>query len=225
MAKIIITGSSGLIGSEITKYLRKNGNKVVPCDCKLGHDLGNEDFVKQWFRNNKADYLVNLFAINDHVDKKRKANGLFDISLDSFNKFLKANLTDLFSVCREFAANNRKGGIVNFSSTYGVVSPLPELYPKSMKHIGYCVSKAGVIQLTRYLAVHLAPKIRVNCIVPGGVKFKQDNSFMRAYSKKTPLKRMMNVQELDGIVEFLCSEKSSYVTGAIFNVDGGWTAW
>lgn len=225
MTKIIVTGSSGLIGSAISKYLKKNGNKVIPCDNKLGHDLGNESFVKEWFKKNKADYLVNLFAINDHVDDKQIDNDLYGISLDSFNKFLYTNLTSLFSVCREFAANNAGGGIVNFSSTYGVVSPLPTLNSKSTKHIGYCVSKAGVIQLTRYLAVHMAPRIRVNCIVPGGVKHKQGDLFIRNYGKKTPLGRMMNVQELNGMVEFLCSQKSSYVTGAILNVDGGWTAW
>jgi NAD(P)-dependent dehydrogenase (short-subunit alcohol dehydrogenase family) len=225
MTKIIVTGSSGLIGSEVSKYLKKRGNKVIPCDYQLGHDLSNENFVKKWFKENKADYLVNLFALNDHVDEKRTTNDLYGISLDSFNKFLHTNITSLFSVCRAFAVNNAKGGIINFSSTYGVVSPLPELYPKSMKHIGYCVSKAGVIQLTRYLAVHLAPKIRVNCIVPGGVQHKQDGSFVRSYGKKTPLGRMMKVEELNGMVEFLCSPKSSYITGAILNVDGGWTAW
>lgn len=223
--KIIVTGSEGLIGSELTKYLESKGHKVVRCDLSLGHELNNEEFVKKWFSEKKADYLVNLFALNDHIDKNRKTSNLFDISLDSFNAFMKTNLTSLFSVCREYARNNKKGGIVNFSSTYGIVSPLPGLYPKSMKHIGYCVSKAGVIQMTRYLAVHLAPNIRVNCIIPGGVKHKQDKRFIKGYSDNTPLERMMNVDEINGIVELLCSGKSSYMTGSIITIDGGWTAW
>jgi len=225
MLKIIVTGACGLIGSEVTKYLISRKNKVVSCDYKLGHNLDNETFVKEWFKKNKADYLVNLFAINDHVDKKRKMNNLFNISLFSFCNILNTNLTSLFSVCRQFAINNPKSGIINFASTYGMVSPYPELYPKSAKHIGYCVSKAGVIQMSRYLAVHLAPNIRVNCIVPGGILYHQGKDFVHKYSKKTPLGRMMNVQELNGIVELLCSEKSSYITGAVLNVDGGWAAW
>lgn len=225
MNKVIVTGSEGLIGSEVCKYLSKKGYTVLRCDLKLGHDLTDETFVKDYFKKNKANSLVNLFAINDHVDQARKVSDLFSITLESFNKFMQINLTSLFSVCREFAINNKKGTIVNFSSTYGIVSPVPTLYPKSMKHIGYCVSKAGVIQLTRYLAVHLAPNFRVNCIIPGGVKFKQDKKFIAAYNTKTPLGRMMKVDELNSLVEYLCSDSSSYTTGSIITVDGGWTSW
>jgi len=99
------------------------------------------------------------------------------------------------------------------------------MYIDGEKHIGYGVSKAGVIQLTKHLAVHLAPDIRVNCVVPGGVKFEQDENFIKRYSKYTPMGRMMNVNELTGILDFLCSEKSTYITGENIKVDGGWTAW
>ena len=135
------------------------------------------------------------------------------------------NLTSLFSVCREFARNNKTGAIVNFSSTYGAVAPYPHIYESSEKHIGYSVSKAGVIQLTRHLSVYLAPKIRVNCIVPGGIAHRQSKNFKDKYAKLVPMKRMMNVKELNRITEYLCSDESSYVTGALFCVDGGWTAW
>jgi NAD(P)-dependent dehydrogenase (short-subunit alcohol dehydrogenase family) len=225
MEQVIVTGSEGLIGSEVSKYLESKGYAVTRCDLKLGHDLTDESFVKNFFKENKAKYLVNLFALNDHVDPNRKTNSLFEISLNSFELFLKINLTSLFSVCREHARNNKQGSIINFSSTYGIVSPIPKLYPGSMKHAGYCVSKAGVIQLTKYLAVHLAPDIRVNCIVPGGVKFKQDKEFIENYSSNTPLGRMMNNGELNGVIEMLCSDKSSYMTGSVILVDGGWTVW
>ena len=190
MAKIIVTGSEGLIGKEVSRYLKKQGYAVMKCDLKLGHDLADENFVKRWFRTHKAPYLVNLFALNDHVLPQQKPLSLFDVSLESFEHYLKTNLTCLFSVCRAYAANNKKGSIVNFSSSYGVVSPYPDMYRQGHKHIGYAVSKTGVIGLTRYLAVHLAPKFRVNCIVPGGVKATQDSDFVRVYSQRTPLKRM-----------------------------------
>jgi len=225
MAKVIVTGSEGLIGKEVARYLTKKGYQVYRCDLKLGHDLTDEQSVKQWFRKHKASYLVNLFGLNEHVSASRKSKSVFDVSLDSFEDYLKINLTSLFSVCRAFAANNKKGSIVNFSSTYGLVSPYPELYKKGPKHIGYVVSKTGVIGLSRYLAVHLAPHIRVNCIAPGGVLAKQGKDFVRAYGQRTPLKRMMRVSELNKLVEYFCSEDSSYTTGAVFAVDGGWTAW
>lgn len=221
---IIVTGSEGLIGTQICNFL-ENNHKILKLDLQLGHDLTNEDFVKKWFSKNKANSLVNCFALNDHVDNKRKKQTLYDFSLQSFSDFMNVNLTSLFSVCREFARNNTKGSIVNFSASTGIVSARPDMYNGAHKHIGYSVSKAGVINLTKFLSTHLAPNIRVNCISPGGVELNQSDSFKKKYSKHTPLKRMMKKNELNGIIEYLCSENSSYVTGSNFVIDGGWTAW
>lgn len=224
MRKIIISGSEGLIGKELTKFFEKN-DKVLKLDLKLGHDLTDENFVKRWFKKNHARYLINCFAINDHVDAKRSKNTLFDITLKEFNDYLQVNLTSLFSVCREFARNNKNGSIVNFSSTYGITSPNPELYNGSHKNIAYGISKSGVINLTKYLAVHLAPNYRVNCVVPGGIKLHQNTKFLQRYSKHTPMKRMMKKNELNGLIDYLCSERSSYTTGSAMIVDGGYTIW
>lgn len=225
MKTVVIAGSEGIVGSELCKYFQQN-SKVLRLDIQLGHDLTNEKFVKHWFKTNRANHLINCFAINDHVDKcKKKQYTLFDFPLKSFSKYLDVNLTALFSVCREFARNNVDSTIVNFSSTYGMLSPHPELYNGFHKDIAYGVSKAGVINLTRYLAVHLSPNVRINCVVPGGILHNQEKKFVRKYSKLTPLKRMMNVKELNSIIDYLSSNKSSYVTGAIFVIDGGYTIW
>lgn len=222
--KIIITGSEGLLGKELTRHLSTK-YEVVGLDISLGHDLTNEKFVKEWFSKNKADALVNCFALNDHVDPNTKRDTLFDITLASFSKFLEVNLTALFSVCREFARNNNVGSIVNFSASTGIVSARPDLYDGGHKHIAYSISKAGVINLTKFLATHLAPNIRVNCVAPGGVQHNQDENFIKKYSALTPMKRMMKKDELNGIIEYLCNSNSSYVTGAVFVIDGGWTTW
>lgn len=222
--KIIVTGSEGLLGKEICKFLSKD-NKILKLDIKLGHDLTDENFVKKWFKNNNANGLINCFALNDHVGPNRKKSTIFNISLDSFSEFLDINLTALFSVCREFARNNKEGSIINFSATTGIVSARPDLYNGAHKHPGYSISKAGVINLTKFLSTHLAPKIRVNCVAPGGVKFKQNKEFIKKYSKLTPMNRMMNKDELNWMMEYLISKKSSYVTGSTFLVDGGWTSW
>lgn len=221
---MIITGSEGFLGKEISNYFKKS-SKIKSLDLSLGQDLTDEKFVKQWFSENRADYLINCFAINDNINKKRKNNSLYDFTLDSFQDYLNVNIVSLFSVCREFAKNNKKASIVNFSSIYGDVSPNPTLYNKSPKDVGYSVSKAGVISLTKYLATHLAPEIRVNCIVPGGVLENQDQIFIKKYSKLTPMKRMMKKNELNGMLDYLCSEKSSYMTGSIIFIDGGYTTW
>ena len=79
--------------------------------------------------------------------------------------------------------------------------------------------------LTKHLATHLSPNIRVNTVIPGGVYNKQSKDFVERYSRLTPMSRMMNVEELNGIVEYLLSDNSTYVTGTELKIEGGWTAW
>ncbi len=228
MRKIIITGSEGLIGKSIKSFFVSEGYEVICCDISLGHDLTDENFVRDFFANNRSDYLLNLFAFNDHVSSNNNSKNLFDISLDSFNKYLNVNLTALFSVCREYARNNAEGSIVNVSSLYSSLSPDPDLYKenpedKNEKHIAYGVTKAGVEQLTRHLATHLAPSIRVNCVAPGGIGEKsQPDYFVKKFIKKTPMGRMMKQEDLFGIFKYLCSEYSTYTTGQTFRINGGY---
>ena len=224
MKQIIITGSEGYLGSNLCRFFKKN-YKILKLDIKLGHDLTDEKFVKKWFKDNKSNYLINCFALNDHINSKRKKNTLFNFPLSSFSNYLNVNLTSLFSVCREFARNNKQGSIVNLSSYLGLVSPRPDIYGDSHKDIGYTISKFGVIGMTKYLAVHLAPKIRVNCISPGGIYQNQSKEFIKKYSKLTPMGRMMKKEEVNGLVDYLCSDKSSYVTGENFVMDGGYVSW
>jgi len=221
---IVITGSNGLIGESLSSYFTKNKLNVANLDLELGHDLENECFVKDWFAENPAKSLINAFAINDHVNSIREGNNFLYTPLENFKRVMDVNLTALFSVCRQFIFNNKSGSIVNFSSIYGTVSPDPKLYGENEKDIAYGISKAGVIQLSRHLAVHAAPNFRVNSIVLGGIKYQQNPDFISSYSNKVPLGRMGNLSEISGLVEYLISEKSSYCTGAMFTLDGGWTA-
>ena len=81
--KIIVTGSEGLLGKEITSHLEKN-HEVICLDLVLGHDLTDENFVKKWFSENKADCLVNCFAMNDHVEEGKTRGTIFDLTLETF---------------------------------------------------------------------------------------------------------------------------------------------
>ena len=87
MKKITITGSEGLIGTELCKFFSKKYN-VQKLDIKLGHDLTNEDFVKKWFKKNPSDSLINCFALNDRLEDKKKRNTLFNFPLEFFSKYL-----------------------------------------------------------------------------------------------------------------------------------------
>mgnify|MGYP001451296044 CR=1 FL=1 len=223
--KIIVTGSEGLIGKTLVKQLSKSF-LVVKIDLRLGHDLLDEKKVIQIMKSNKDSIgLVNLFSINPQPNDISK--DLFSISINSLRDYLEVNTIALFSVCRAYAKVCRENSsIINFSSIYGINSPKHFIYDKGFtKHIGYTISKSSVIGLTKYLSTYLAPKIRVNTVVPGGVESNQKKKFIRKYSSMVPMKRMMKKNELTGVIEFLLSSKASYVTGSTFVVDGGWTTW
>jgi NAD(P)-dependent dehydrogenase (short-subunit alcohol dehydrogenase family) len=154
-----------------------------------------------------------------------------DYPQEAWRQVLEVNLTGVHLACQAFGRSMLKQGggrIVNLASTYGLVSPDPRIYGASGVNspVAYAASKAGVIHLTRYLAVHWRDKnIRVNCLVPGGVFDNQDAEFVENYCVRTPLGRMASAEDYQGAVLFMLSQASAYMTGAVVTVDGGWTAW
>lgn len=154
-----------------------------------------------------------------------------DHPLEAWNKVMDVNVTGVLLACQTFYPSMKsKGGgtIINLSSTYGVVSADPRIYGDSGVNspVSYATSKSAVLNLTRYLAIHWREfGIRVNCLVPGGVFDQQGEEFVKNYSARTPLGRMAKADEYQGAALFMASEASSYMTGAVVTVDGGWTAW
>lgn len=122
--------------------------------------------------------------------------------------------------------------VINIASMYGVVSPDPAIYGDTGLNSppAYGPAKAALIQLTRYMAAHWgAAGIRVNAVAPGPFPreaFQVEHpTFVDRLAAKTPLKRIGQANEIAGAVVYLASDASSYVTGAVLPVDGGWTAW
>jgi 2-deoxy-D-gluconate 3-dehydrogenase len=157
---------------------------------------------------------------------------------ETLAKVLDANLGGAVISCQKACHIFLKqgyGNIINISSTYGNVGADQRLY-EGVKNIyfpdspfsspvSYAITKAGMINLTRYLASYYREKnIRVNCLTPGGVFDNHDETFVRNYSYRTILGRMADKNEYNGAILFLASDASSYMTGANMIVDGGWTA-
>lgn len=151
-------------------------------------------------------------------------------SVETWSRAVEVNLTAAFHLCQLFAPVLKVGpggSIINIASIYGQWGPDYALYKDTAlaNPAAYGASKGGLIQLTRWLSTTLAPQVRANVISPGGVARGQPETFVSRYSERTPLKRMAVEEDFRGAVAYLASDMSSYVTGQILAVDGGWGAW
>lgn len=140
------------------------------------------------------------------------------------------NMRVPFSLARELEprlAASGHGSIINVSSIYGLVGPNMGLYEGTVmgNPAAYGASKGGIVQLTRYLATVMAPTVRANAFAPGGISRGQAQDFVERYEKLTPLGRMASEDDFRGVVAWLASDASRYVTGQTIAVDGGWSAW
>ena len=248
---IIITGA-GLIGSEVIRGLAEVGAKVIigEIDEKLGKkiekeyngnnldvifrklDIANEESVNSLMEfciNNfqRIDALVNTAfpRTKDWNDKELLYN--FNSYKDNINMHLGGYYLTTIKAA-EVMKKQKKGSIINFGSTYGIVAPDFSIYEGTQmtNKLPYAIIKGGINMLTKYIStLYGAYNVRANVLCPGGVFDNQPEPFVSNYIKKTPLKRMAKPEDLVGPVIFLISDASSYITGHILMVDGGWTTW
>jgi NAD(P)-dependent dehydrogenase (short-subunit alcohol dehydrogenase family) len=222
--KIVISGSEGIVGKQIVKDLSSK-YKIIKLDLKLGHNLEDEKFVANFFTKNKNLYGM-IVCHGYNPQKQKQEDDPMKLKITSLNKYFSANVISCFNMCRYFIKNNKKGKIITISSLYGINAPKHYIYGNNFKNIGYCLSKASVIMLTKYFATLYGNKININTVILGGVyNNKISKKFIKSYSKYTPKKRLMFKNEATGIFEFLLDKKSSYANGGVFTIDGGWTSW
>tara|TARA_Y100000589_G_scaffold132335_2_gene126090 strand:- start:3361 stop:4050 length:690 start_codon:yes stop_codon:yes gene_type:complete len=223
---IILTGNKGLIGSFLQKKLPKLGYEVIGVD--IEKDLTDKEVVVKLMEEcNQSKYLINTFAMNDHIKNNPNINNIDDKkynSLEIFKKYMDINVSTLYSVCDQFIKSRISGNIINFSSIYGLLSPDPSLYPNEKpKEIGYSVSKSAVISISAYFASHNAPNFIVNTLALGGIHNNQNQYFINNYSNKVPLGRMMKINEILPSILFLLDPNNSYMTGSVLTIDGGYS--
>ncbi len=234
----IVTGASSGLGYSIAQNFSREGANVVYSDINEIENFDpkeNETFIKCDVSNKEE--VENL--VSETVSKFGELNimvnnagigslgSIIDTDDETWSKVLNINLSGVFygtrAAARHMKENNIQGSIINMSSILGKVG-LPGA-------LAYCVSKGGVVQLTKTSALDLSKeKIRVNAIAPGFIETKMtefaknDENFYNLILSNTPMGHMGEPEDIAKIAVYLASDESKFTTGEVVYVDGGWTA-
>lgn len=237
----IVTGASSGLGARFAIVLADAGANVVACGRRLERleevaattqrihplrcdvtDAADRAVLVETTleRFGRVDVCVNNAGVSSGGPERQA-------TLDAFRSVLRVNIEALFGLSQAVGAHMRQrgsGSVVNVSSMFSLVasSPVPEA--------GYVASKSAVNGLTRELAVQWARDgVRVNAIAPGWFPSEmtagllEDERTTRWLERQCPMGRVGRIDELDGVLLFLASDASSYCTGQVITVDGGWT--
>ncbi len=234
--RILITGGAGGIGAATAARFLDEGARVVVLDADKDRldqamsqmpslagvilaDVSDPQAVSRAFEEldgllKGLDVLINNAGIS-----QRKP--FLEIAPEEWNKILEVNLNGVFFVAQQAARRMLEGGggvILNMGSTNALMG-----YPL---YASYNASKAGVVELTRSMALELAPKIRVNAVCPGYIltpmqRAEYSQEMLRACEDKVPLGRMGKPEEVAALFAFLASDEAKFITGQCFIIDGG----
>lgn len=227
---ILVDRNHDALNSLASELTQKYKNKVWVYHCDLEKEAEREGLANFVSQIGSLSVLLNNAAFVGSCDLVGWAEPFESQKIEAYRRSLEVNLTAPFHLSQLFLPIMRKSpsaSIINVSSIYGRWGPDWRMYDgTSMANpAGYASSKGGLLQLTRWLATTVAPSVRVNAIAPGGIFRGQPDSFCRRYADRVPMRRMATEEDFRGVTGFLASEMSSYMTGQVLYVDGGWGVW
>jgi len=233
---IIVTGASGGIGNSIVKKLYDNGANILASGTKiekledlksrfkniriLKFDISQIDKIEEFIENATNELGGNLDCIINNAGITRD-NLAIRMSLEEWNKVIDINLTSTFLLSKfsiKKMLKNKSGKIVNITSVVG--------HTGNLGQANYTASKAGIIAMSKSLAIEYAKKnININCISPGFIKTamtdKIDEKFKELIVSKIPSARLGEPEDVANAVVFLASNQSNYINGETLHVNGG----
>jgi meso-butanediol dehydrogenase/(S,S)-butanediol dehydrogenase/diacetyl reductase len=234
--RVLITGGAGGIGTATAMRFLEEGGRVVVLDCDaaalrlletelpllsatLQADVSDPQDTARAFEKLDAllgglDILINNAGISIR-------HPFLDITPQEWRQVIDVNLNGVFFAAQQAAQRMvaAEGGVIlNMGSTNGLMG-----YPY---YADYNASKAGVIELTRSMALELAPLVRVNAVCPGFIltpmqKAEYTAEMRRAFAAKVPLNRLGSPEDVAALFAFLASEDAAFITGQCFVIDGG----
>tara|TARA_B100000963_G_scaffold304905_1_gene278916 strand:- start:9 stop:746 length:738 start_codon:yes stop_codon:yes gene_type:complete len=233
---IIVTGASGGIGNSIVKKLHENGANILASGTKLEKlqelkskyknikilkfDISLSDKIEEFIENASQELGGNLNCIINNAGITQD-NLAIRMSLDEWKKVIDINLTSTFLLSKysiKKMLKNKSGKVINITSVVG--------HTGNVGQANYTASKAGIIAMSKSLAIEYAKKnININCISPGFIKTamtdKLDDKFKEAIISKIPSSRLGEPEDIANAVIFLASDQSNYINGETLHVNGG----
>ncbi len=237
--RVLVTGAASGIGLATARVFAEQGAKVFAVDCNMEAmekamaenpsfagsyicDVSKESEVKAAFEKMDAELGgIDVLISNAGISVR---SGFTDIAYEQWKRVIDINLNGMFLCAREAARRmtaQKSGVILMTASTNGTEG--------HRWYTDYNASKAGVILLTKSMALELAPVVRVNCVCPGYVltpmqRAEYTDEMLAKVNEGIPMKRHAEPEEIGKLYAFLASDDASYITGADIRIDGGETA-
>ena len=245
---VLVTGGSGAIGSALCKKFAGAGANIIIADIDehksieleqelvkegarakfIFGNIANQDSMQELCQKaiqnfGKIDVLINNAGVNVSSDGRKPIQEFND---QDWHKIIDIDLTGVYFCSKpiiKHMVENDFGKIINISSVAGLV-PL-------RLQCAFAAAKAGVVNLTKAMAIELAPhNIAVNCICPGSILhegtqavFYGDKAVAERFLSHIPMNRPGKPEDVSGAAVFLASDEASYMTGSVLTIDGGWT--
>jgi NAD(P)-dependent dehydrogenase (short-subunit alcohol dehydrogenase family) len=249
---VVVTGGAGLLGQAFCRSIAEHGGLpvIADIDAERGEkalaalqklpeyrdgafvqmNIGEFVSVRDGLLSVRKRFGRIDAVVNNAYPRNARYGGKFeDVTYADFCENVSLHTGGYFLVAQQAAMifrEQRHGNIINMGSVYGTLAPRFEIYDRTSMTmpVEYAVIKAGVLQLTRYLAKYLRNDgIRVNAISPGGISDHQPSSFLESYRKFCGEKGMLDANDICGALLFLLSDFSKYMNGQNLLVDDGFS--